>query len=1169
MTRVRFDPAAGTHAHRVRAAIAGNVPAGDDVAARWLSGVATFGDRDGARALRLMRDDSRRVRGIAIATAPLACDDAQATEALRVAWSVRAERRLLRRMARHGRTAAIDAFLDRLAADGKLRDLIDDLPFGSEPVVRRYLAHALERPSARFWSGLALGHPGVLGELLLARWRAVAGEADPVTRQLTAAHHERLAIRVPDVALALAELLLARAIEPSHVVWTELLRRRLDAALELAIRFEARVPHGVLERRLDDLAPAQLARLVGHAPRLLGAFGPRVRTLSPDQRRALADAWLATSDRFPEHGTYLLRHLPASDARDRAYERWSLAARDRDGVIGPHAISELPIELAAREAARHVREVVALATDPTRRLARIARYLPWAELEAALKDHLGHPDGALRAVALGELIANPGVYPDDAALPARALDIVLVRKFEQDPVRSAMFEALQRWPRRVWRSDHLPAVARAVRDGLDAADLSPRTAVAMERVVVRLFGVDAAWASAQLATLIKERGTLYDANLGAKLDDADLRVAAPQLLAIAKTWTTQERAPWLIAFANGLGKRLTLVGGLDELVARARDTTPYEWIAQQLTKVLALHAPERHAATLDATLKRYRKQRWHTATFDVANRHGLVAGATARDRDRRRPGLPAAVADALADLARDLDIHYSPTALQILRRRAPEAFDRVVAELVAVDDSVAILADVQRWIHRRRQDLLGPYLGDRVITGTWATGATRWLLPFDDGFFRWQPAQLERFAGALEAIVRDRDRDTPTVFAALAKWPRMEYADMARLCALATDDRPAVKERAIRVLARCDAGQGVPTLLACLDDDRARFAIYGLRRALFGMIPDRALAIVKAVSLRKVTVAKEVLRLAGELRADGAGPWLIELAATKLHRDVRIALMRGLWDHLDRDDTWRVFDAAVADADWVVASRLADIPADRLTIATDARLATLLGRLVARPEPEARIGLLQRASNIAVVDRARALLAAIVARLRSPYDDEIRAAVGAVMARATEADVAVVGAALDALRADPRALHVAGATLCAYDVRSRASWRLLAGALEAAAACDPRWSALAVQAAAARRELVAALERVPIDVDASTAAIAAIARLDDDELERVVAALVASARPAVRRIAVAALAHDARAGRGWTPARLAQLARLRADQVADVAGAAARLWPPRELDPGF
>jgi hypothetical protein len=66
-----------------------------------------------------------------------------------------------------------------------------------------------------------------------------------------------------------------------------------------------------------------------------------------------------------------------------------------------------------------------------------------------------------------------------------------------------------------------------------------------------------------------------------------------------------------------------------------------------------------------------------------------------------------------------------------------------------------------------------------------------------------------------------------------------------------------------------------------------------------------------------------------------------------------------------------------------------------------------------------------------------------------------------------------------------------------------------------------------------------------------------------------VAALVASARPEIRRIAVFALAHDARPGRGWTAARLAQLARLRGDPSPAVAGAAARLWPPREQDPGW
>jgi len=83
------------------------------------------------------------------------------------------------------------------------------------------------------------------------------------------------------------------------------------------------------------------------------------------------------------------------------------------------------------------------------------------------------------------------------------------------------------------------------------------------------------------------------------------------------------------------------------------------------------------------------------------------------------------------------------------------------------------------------------------------------------------------------------------------------------------------------------------------------------------------------------------------------------------------------------------------------------------------------------------------------------------------------------------------------------------------------------------------------------------------------AARAAIEKLDDEALATTVAALVSSARPEVRRIAVFALAHDARSGRGWTPPRLAQLAQLRRDPSPEVAGAAARLWPPREQDPGW
>lgn len=1174
MTKVRFAATAGTHRHRVHQALAApdDAAPGAGVAARWSSGIAAFRDRDGGRALALLRDDSRRVRGIAISVAPLACDDAQATEALRIAWAVRGERRLLRRMNRHGRTAAIDGFLDALAADAKWRDLVDDLPFGSEAAVRRYLARAIERPSRRWWDGVALGHPGVLAELLEARWRAATGEADAVTRQLTARHHARLAERVPDAALALAALLLDRGIEPAAPVWTELLRRRAAATVELAIRHAVRVPAGALAHRARELAPELLGRIVANAPHLLGAFGPRVRTMSPERQRALAEAWRESSERFPVHGTHLLRYLDGDARRELAYQRWSLAARDRDGAIDPALIAALPLELAAREAARHVREITALAIEPERRLRGIARYLPWAELEPALRDQLGHPEGASRALALTEVLANPGVYPDDAALPARALEFVVARKFEQDPVRMAMLSALAAWPRRVWRAEHLPAVSQAIRDALDAADLSVATAALAQRLIVRLFGVDPAWAASWLAVTIKERGALYDPNLGAKLSDADIAHAAPHLVEIAKTWVTQERAPWLVAFANGLGARLPLVDGLGALIALARDATPHEWIAQQLTEVLARHDPVRHRAALEAVIARYRQRKWFTATFALANLDGLTGRQLGRRRDRRRPVLARPIRDRLVEIARDLDTRYAPTALAILRRRDPQAFDGVVAFAVDEDPSVAILPDIHRWLHRHRQDLLDAYLDGRRITGAWATGKSAWILPFRDGFFRWAPDQVERFAAALEKIVNDQKRDTPSQFAALTIWPAMEYAAMDRLCALARDERPAILEKAIRVLARCDAGQGVPTLLECLGDHRARFAIYGLRRALFGMIPETALQRLADAPMNKVTVAKEVVRLTGELRAAGGFAQLEQWAASELHRDVRIALLRALWDHLDREPTWAIFERAVADRDWVLASRLADIPADRLTAALDARLAQLLARVIARPEPEARIGLLHRAAEISIIDRERTLLAACRARLRSLYDNEVRAAMTAVLARSTEADMPDLGAALDGLQRDPRALHIAAAVLCAHDVRSRTSWRLAATELERVARRDPRWSTVAIQAAAARAiasELLETLGTVPFDLDAALAARAAIHALRDEDLDAAVIALAASPRPELRRLAVSALEHDARPGRGWTAARLAVLAALRADHSPDVAGAAARLWPPREDDPGF
>ena len=59
---------------------------------------------------------------------------------------------------------------------------------------------------------------------------------------------------------------------------------------------------------------------------------------------------------------------------------------------------------------------------------------------------------------------------------------------------------------------------------------------------------------------------------------------------------------------------------------------------------------------------------------------------------------------------------------------------------------------------------------------------------------------------------------------------------------------------------RLDARQGVPVLIEALGDNRARFAIYALRKVFSELAREDALAELRAVPTTKVTVAKEVLR---------------------------------------------------------------------------------------------------------------------------------------------------------------------------------------------------------------------------------------------------------------------------------------------------------------------
>lgn len=1147
--------------------------AAGDAYERRLGLFASYTLADGARVLRALEDPSRRVRSLAFTLVPLRCDDAQAFEALQVAFSLRRDRVLAVYLRAGDRSAVVDRHLDWLAPRRDVHDFADFVPLGTPQGVRRHLAQALQRPSAIFWKRLARYAPDALADVLADRLRAVPGELDPVSRQILERYLFRIADAAPDSAMTLVELRQTRGIQTPAAVWRRLVARRPSVTLSVMIRCGVELTDGLFSRVAGDLSPASVDAIMRRAPRALGDPDRFMPALGPEARRALVGAWVEQLRASPkwvvDHGLAywgraLLGHIDDINARDFAYDRWSEGARDRSGAILLSEVARLPNEYREREGRRHLHGVVALATRPAVRL-QYARFLPWDEAESALRVFMGHPEGEMRGAALTTLFAVAGMRPDEPALADRCLALALARKNEQDPVRGAMVRALLQWPGRAWRREHTEALGRIVRDALDASDCSHGTAASLEALVVRRFDLDPAWAARWLFTLVKERGQIYDALFARHLSDDDLRVAAPAIVEVAAAWSERERGMPLLGLARGVGKRMGLVPGLGELVAKVMGESTWEYLAAQAADVLRCFDRPRLEAALPALVRRWYDQGWV---------YSLIALTQSWDAKPLPEELGAAVERVARGNWQPAQIH---AALVAMRVRDVPRFDRVVEALLKVDESLVCFPEVHRHLHARRQDLLDPFLGHRVITGRFATGKTRWILPFDGGFHRWNALQATRFHETLSGLVGDHGRDTPAVFGALVILPRLEFAPQDALCALADDSRPAVREKALRVMARCDAAQGVPTLLECLDDARARIAIYGLRRALRDVPPGRVVKLLSGVSLKKVTVAKEVLRLLGELRHDSAYDLLLELEKRNLHRDVRIALLRALWDHLEREATWEIYARAVAGDDWVMASRLGDIPADRLTITSDRRLSALLAKVLERPEPEARIDLLARAAMLAVRDPERAFLRACGARLGSPYDDEVRLAMLALMHRSDEGDMASLGPMIGAVRDDVRSLTEGLGAMLTLPLRTRASWTQAAAAAERALEGDARLTALRVRCAAAWREpddwaawVQSLVESGASDVDVMGCVSAGMQLVPTAALRGLTERWAASASPALRRAAVWCLERDAGPGRGWTPERLARLEALQADGSAEVAGAARRVFPPREMiDPRF
>lgn len=514
--------------------------------------------------------------------------------------------------------------------------------------------------------------------------------------------------------------------------------------------------------------------------------------------------------------------------------------------------------------------------------------------------------------------------------------------------------------------------------------------------------------------------------------------------------------------------------------------------------------------------------------------------------------------------------------LSILAAYVPDRLNSLAPKLIELDASVVTLPVVYDFLHRHRQELLKPFLGQTAFKGRFSTGRTRFVLPIAKGFDRWTPEAQKTFALTLTQVTRDTARDVPAiqrVIGQLAAMPAIVQTELIDLAGKRSRNA-AVRDAALRALARIDGGEGVPVLIEALDDSRARIAIYALRKALLGMAPAEALALLRGVPMAKVTVAKEVVRLIGELKTPDAFPTLITFDAEPLHRDVRVALLRALWDHVEEDAAWPVLERAGEDKDPAIAAGVINIPTSRLSPRAQARLIRLITVLLGHPDPKVRVDTLSRCMGLPVPDPQEVLLRRLLVSVGSSLPDESMRAARAIFYAYSDTQAEAIGRAVHSIRTNRRALK---ALIDVLNTVARHRVEQMQGVVRAvlqAIADDPSMATLRAETAALClpwEETVSLLSELSskreLHAEALMAVVSTVERVryyGSERLAQMESSLYGSSDASLRRVALAALVALAETASGWNTDRRARLADYQRDPSPLVSGAAQFIFPPDE-----
>ena len=519
----------------------------------------------------------------------------------------------------------------------------------------------------------------------------------------------------------------------------------------------------------------------------------------------------------------------------------------------------------------------------------------------------------------------------------------------------------------------------------------------------------------------------------------------------------------------------------------------------------------------------------------------------------------------------------SESALRVLYNNHHDRFKTLLPELLKLDPSWSLNRQIITYLSAKRQSMLTPYLGQTAFHGRFSTGKNRIVPDFTAGFHRWTTAQIDIYKNELSVLAESESSNhNDKVFAVyrLSRMPEPKFKLLDRIASLDNKDE-AVRDCAIRNMSKLDDGSGLPILLSFLNDDRARLAIYAMRSAVLNIEAAQALEILRAVPRNKVTVFKEVLRLAGDTTSKEAFDWFCELESEDLHRDVRVALLRALWNFPEQDKTWEILRRTVASGDPVYADVAIRYPTASLSKMARKNLLHLFNDALQSSDLRSRIKTLSAISSSTLLDPEMLVFDSIKKSLASDADFECGNAAAAVATLYFGRRVLKLDSLLQAVISKPRNLRILMQQLQLRTLYQKNVYaddvRILCGLLSQ----HPVTAELKLNLAGSTLPMIEFFsmlkeaensKQLHYGVMESTIHILSEnTRLGADYLSEIEAKLSAEKSESLRRLGLAALCGLGNSATGWTPERLQKLRSYRKDPALVVCSAAQFTLPSAEL----